>query len=68
MLDQFFLKYERGVKWTPPPPPPPGKTKIELQMLLKSPLLHKDIVLPRHAIFCIFVSMSTSRSIYVLFM
>ena len=55
----------------PPPPslrPPPGKTKIEPQMLLKTPLLLKGIVLPRHAIFCIFFNMSTSRSIYVLFM
>ena len=32
-------------------------------MLLKCYLLHIDIILPRHAIFCIFVSMSTSRSI-----
>ena len=32
---------------------------------VKCCLLHKDIVLPRHTRFCIFVSSSTSRSIYV---
>ena len=36
-------------------------------MLLKCCLLHRDIVLPRHAIFSIFVTISTSWSIYVLF-
>ena len=35
-------------------------------MFLKCYLLHKDTVLPRLAIFYVFVSMSTSRSIYVL--
>ena len=38
-------------------------------MLLKCCLLHIDMILPRHAIFCIFVSMSTSRSInYMIFL
>ena len=37
-------------------------------MLLKSCLLHEGIVLPRHAIFCIFFSMFESRSAHVLFM
>ena len=36
-------------------------------MLLKSCLLHEGIVLPRHAIFCIFFSMFESRSAHVLF-
>ena len=37
-------------------------------MFLKCCLLHKDIVLPRHAIFSIFISVSMSWSIYILFM
>ena len=31
-------------------------------MLLRCCLLHIDMILPRYAIFCIFVSMTTSRS------
>ena len=42
--------------------------RTEPQMLLKYCLLHRGIALPRHAIFCIFFSLSTSWSIYVLFM
>ena len=37
-------------------------------MLLKRCLLHRDFVLPRHAIFSIFLSMSMSQSIFVLLM
>ena len=37
-------------------------------MLLKCCLLHREILLPRNAMFCIFVSMSTRWSIFVLFM
>ena len=37
-------------------------------MLLKCWLLHRDIVLPRHAILSTFVSLSTPWSIYFLFM
>ena len=33
------------------------------QMLLKCCLLHIDMILPKHATFCIFVFMSASRSI-----
>ena len=40
----------------------------EFQKLLKCCLFHGGFVLPRHGIFCIFVSMPTSRSVYVLFM
>ena len=38
---------------------------IETQMLLKSCFLHRGIVLPRHNILCISVSMSTSWSVYI---
>ena len=34
-------------------------------MLLKCCLLYIDMILPKYAIFCIFVSMSTSRSIII---
>ena len=37
-------------------------------MLLKCYLLHIGIILARHVVFSIFVSMSTSRSVYVVFM
>ena len=42
--------------------------EIEPQMLLNYCLLHRDIALPRHAIFSIFVSMPTSWPISVLSM
>ena len=34
---------------------------IEPKMLLKDCLLHIDMILPRHIIFCLFVSMSASK-------
>ena len=36
-------------------------------MLLNCCLLHKNIVLPRHAVSCVLFSISTSRSIYVIY-
>ena len=36
---------------------------IDPQLLLRFRLLHKEMILPRHVIFSIFVSISTSRSI-----
>ena len=36
--------------------------RIEPQMLLKCCLLHIDMILPRHVIFCLFVSISNSMS------
>ena len=41
---------------------------IKPQMLLRSCLLHRGVVLPNYPIFCIFPSMSTSWPIYILFM
>ena len=43
------------------------ETATEETKYSKCGLLHGGIALPRHAIFCKLVSMSTSGSVYVLF-
>ena len=42
-----------------------GRILDELRVSFKCCLLHRDIASPRHAIFSLFVSMSTSWSIYI---
>ena len=41
---------------------------IEPEMLLQCSLLYVDIILPRQVMFCIFASVSKSRSFHILFM
>ena len=57
----IFEKNDKGGGQIAPPPPPSFLT-------VKCYLLQKYIVLLKHAIFFIFVFMSTSRSIYVFYL